>query len=149
MFMGLPIVLQSKFTLEDWLDYVKRFQPPEVFLPPVGVQMMLDAEIPREALGVAKLCRSGMTNLPLQLHRGFEERYGLPILLAYGATEFGGVVVQMGMDDVAKWGDAKRGSTGRAFGEAKVRVVDGDTGAVLPAGEGGLLEVLVPSIRPD
>jgi acyl-coenzyme A synthetase/AMP-(fatty) acid ligase len=90
-----------------------------------------------------------MTNLPVELHKAFEDRYGIPILLSYGATEFGGVVVQMTEDMAREWGRAKLGSTGRAIGEAQVRVVDPDTGEVLRAEAAGLLEVLVPSLSPE
>ena len=51
----------------------------------------------------------------------FKAKYGIPIVLSYGATEFGGVVVQMEEEDALKWGDAKLGSTGRAYGEAQFR----------------------------
>jgi acyl-coenzyme A synthetase/AMP-(fatty) acid ligase len=111
--------------------------------------MVLDANVPPEDLACAKYCRSGMTSLAVDLQRKFEDCYNMPILLSYGATEFGGVVVQMGMDDVAKWGQTKIGSTGRAFGSAKVRVTDVETREVLPPGKEGLLEILVPSIKPD
>jgi acyl-coenzyme A synthetase/AMP-(fatty) acid ligase len=111
--------------------------------------MMLDAGVPREALGPARLCRSGMTKLPIEVQRAFEDKYGIPVVLSYGATEFGGVVIQMEYEHALEWGQRKLGSTGRAYGEAKVRVVDPDSGAVLGPGEEGLLEVLVPSIQPD
>lgn len=145
---GLRIVLQDRFTLEGWLDYVKRYPVPDVYLPPVGIKMMLDADVPREALAHARSCRSGMTRLPVETQRAFEAKYGIPVVMSYGATEFGGVVIQMEVEDALEWGQRKIGSTGRAYGEAQVRVVDPQTGAVLPADKEGLLEVLVPSMGP-
>ena len=147
--VGLRIVLQDRFTLEGWLDYVKRYPQPDVYLPPVGIRMVLDANVPKEALGPARSCRSGMTMLPVETQRAFQERYGIPVLLSYGATEFGGVVIQMELEHAREWGQAKIGSTGKAYGEAQVRVVDADSGEVLTEGREGLIEVLVPSIRPD
>jgi long-chain acyl-CoA synthetase len=146
---GLPMILQNKFTLEGWLEYIGRFSPPDIYLPPVGVQMVLDANLPREALGKAEFCRCGMTSLPVEVQRAFEDRYQIPILIAYGATEFGGVVAQMSLSDAKRWGQQKIGSTGRAFGEAKLRVVDPQTGVELPADQPGALEVLLPSVMAD
>jgi acyl-coenzyme A synthetase/AMP-(fatty) acid ligase len=144
---GMRVLLQNKFTLEGWLDWVKRYRPPYLYLPPVGIKMLLDADVPRELLSSATHCRSGMTTVPIELQVAFKEKYGMPIVMSYGATEFGGVVVQMEEEDALKWGDAKLGSTGRAYGEAQVRVADPDTGEILPPGREGLLEVLVPSIK--
>lgn len=147
MVSGMRIVLQNKFTLDGWLDWVERYRPPNLYLPPVGIKMVLDADVPKEVLSCASHCRSGMTTVPTELQVAFKAKYGMPIVLSYGATEFGGVVIQMEEEDALKWGDAKLGSTGRAYGEAKVRVTHPDTGEVLPPNEEGLLEVLVPSIK--
>jgi long-chain acyl-CoA synthetase len=146
---GLRIVLQDRFTLDGWLDYVKRYPMPDLYLPPMGIQMMLDADVPREALGPARSVRSGMTKLPVEVQRAFEDKYGIPVVMSYGATEFGGVVIQMEYEHALEWGQRKLGSTGRAYGEAKVRVVDPASGEVLDPGQEGLLEVLVPSTGPD
>jgi acyl-coenzyme A synthetase/AMP-(fatty) acid ligase len=55
----------------------------------------------------------------------------------------------MTSDLIPEWGKKKLGSAGRAVGECKVRVINQETGAVLPAGAEGLLEVLVPSVSPN
>lgn len=147
MVSGMRVILQQKFSLEGWLHWVKRYQPPNIYLPPVGIKMVLDADVPKEDLACASHCRSGMTTVPVDLQVAFEDRYGMPLVLSYGATEFGGVVIQMEEEDARKWGRAKLGSTGRAFGEAQVRVVHPETGEILPPDHEGLLEVLVPSIK--
>lgn len=146
MVSGMRMLLQKKFTLEGWLEWVRRFRPDPLYLPPVGIQMVLDADVPKQDLSYATFCRSGMTKVPVEVERAFEEKYGIPILMSYGATEFGGVVVQMELEDSRKWGDAKIGSTGREYGSAKVRVVDPATGEEVATNQEGLLEVLVPSI---
>jgi len=149
MLMRLPIVLAEKFNVRDWHDHILRYRPSEIYLPPSGMQTVMDMDIPVEDLACARILRSGMTNLPVELQRAFEERYGIPVLLSYGATEFGGVVIQMTEEMIPEWGEKKLGSTGRAYGEAQVRVVDPETGEVLPPNAEGLLEVLVPSLSPD
>jgi long-chain acyl-CoA synthetase len=55
----------------------------------------------------------------------------------------------MTLDLHRAWGRAKRGSVGRALPGAALRVVDPDSGAVLAAGEAGLLEVIAPRVGPD
>ena len=64
-----------------------------------------------------------MTHVPPEVQRAFEDRYQVPILLTYGATEFGGVVVQMTEQLAAEWGQRKLGSVGR-----KLRRVEGPGG---------------------
>jgi len=146
MLMQLPMVMVEKFSLEAWHDYIVRYKPTEIYLPPSGMQQLIDSDIPPEDLACARIMRSGMTHLPVEVHAAFEERYKVPVLISYGATEFGGVVIQMTEEMIPEWGRKKRGSTGRAYGEAQVRVVDPDSGEVLGPDESGLLEVLVPSM---
>ena len=49
----------------------------------------------------------------------------------------------------AEWGQKKFGSVGRPFAGAQLRVVDPETGVVLPPGKEGLLEVISPRIGPN
>ena len=75
----------------------------------------------------------------------FFERYGVPILIVYGATEFSGAVAGWTVKDFhARWND-KKGSVGRAFPGVRLQVVDED-GAVLPPGRSGRLQVASPQV---
>ena len=47
-----------------------------------------------------------------------------------------------------EWGQKKFGSVGRSFAGAQLRVVDPETGAVLPPSKEGLLEAISPRIGP-
>jgi long-chain acyl-CoA synthetase len=143
------VVLLDKFSVAGWHDYVRRYRPQATGLPPAGVQMVLDADIPREDLTSIRRLGTGAAPLDPQVQRAFESRYDIPILLSYGATEFGGPVTAMTLDLHAEWGAKKFGSVGRALPGAKLRVVDADSGAVLPAGSEGVLEVVSPRIGPD
>ena len=58
------------------------------------------------------------------LHEAFEARFGIPILTAFGATEFGGVIANWTLDLYREWGAAKRGSAGRASAGAELRIGD-------------------------
>jgi acyl-coenzyme A synthetase/AMP-(fatty) acid ligase len=83
------------------------------------------------------------------VQRQFEAKYGIPVLLSYGATEFGGPVVSMTPQLRAEWGDAKFGSVGRAMPGVELRVRDPLTEEILPPGEEGILEVVSPRMGPD
>ena len=149
LFRGQLPLLVDRFTLPAWHDWVVRFRPRNGGLPPAGVQMILDANIPREDLSSIQYVGTGAAPLEPAVHRAFEARYGVPILLSYGATEFGGPVSAMTPELHAEWGERKFGSCGRAIPGAKVRVVDAVSGAELPPGEEGLLEVVSPRIGPE
>ena len=91
----------------------------------------------------------GAAPLDPAVHARFEARYGIPILLSYGATEFAGPVAMMTAELHAAWGETKRGSVGRALPGVSLRVVDPERANPLPAGETGLLQVIAPRIGPD
>ncbi len=139
----------EKFTVAGWHDHAVRHRPQVSGLPPAGVQMVLDANIPREDLSSIRAIGTGAAALDPSAHKAFEERYGIPILLSYGATEFGGPVTAMTADLHATWGKQKFGTVGRALPGVQLRVIDSNTGAVLGAGEEGILEVVSPRIGPE
>ena len=146
---GHPAELLDRFTIADWHAYVLRYRPQRATLPPAGVRMILDADIPREDLASLESIGTGAAPLDPTVHRAFEDKYGIPILLSYGATEFGGPVTAMTIELIPEWGGKKFGTVGRPFAGATLRVVDPETGAELPPGEEGLLEVIAPRIGPD
>ncbi len=146
---GHPVVLLDRFNVADWHAYVVRYRPQRASLPPAGVRMVLDADIPREDLASVVSIGTGAAPLDPTVHRAFEEKYSIPILLSYGATEFGGPVTAMTMELIPEWGAKKFGTVGRAFAGARLRVVDPDSSEELPAGQEGLLEVIAPRIGPD
>ncbi|GLR66386.1 hypothetical protein GCM10010909_10660 [Acidocella aquatica] len=139
-------VLLNRFTLDGWRDFVRRFQPEMPGLPPGAVGMVLDAGIPPEELACVKMILTGAAPLDPPIQRAFEARYGIPILLSYGATEFGGPVTAMTPELYAQFGNTKLGTVGQPFAGARLRAVDAETGLVLPAGQEGLLEVSAPRI---
>jgi long-chain acyl-CoA synthetase len=143
------VMLLDRFTVAGWHDYVRRFRPQATGLPPAGLQMVLDADIPREDLASIRRLGTGAAALDPSVQRAFEQRYGIPVLLSYGATEFGGPVTAMTLELHAEWGERKFGSVGRALPGAKLRVINADSGEVLPPGREGVLEVVSPRIGPD
>ena len=146
---GQRVALLERFTLAGWHDYVLRYRPAHTGLPPSALQQVLDADIPRDDLASIQALGTGAAPLDPAVQRAFEDRYGIPVLLSYGATEFAGPVAMMTAGLHAQWGRAKLGSVGRALPGVSLRVVDPDSGAVLPPGAEGLLEVIAPRVGPE
>lgn len=146
---GQRIVLLEKFDPRQWAEAVRAYRPVRASLPPVGVRMVLDTGVAKEDLASLTVIGVGGGKLDRALHERFEAAYGIPILTAFGATEFGGVVANWTLDSYRQWGEAKRGSAGRASANVELRVVDAERHEPVAAGETGLLEARVARMGPD
>jgi long-chain acyl-CoA synthetase len=118
-------------------------------LPPPAFRSILDADVPKADLASLNVITTGSASLDLKVQLSFEERYDIPILMSFGATEFSGPIAVMTPDLYAEWGKRKLGSVGRAYAGASLRIVDAEGGAPLPAGEVGILEVRLEHLGPD
>jgi long-chain acyl-CoA synthetase len=141
---GQRVTLVERFTVDAWREHLRRHRPERASLPSAGFQMVLDADVPVEELSALRCVASGAAPLELSVHRAFEAKYNVPILISYGATEFGGPVTSMTPDLHKQWGAHKLGSAGRPLPGVQLRVVDADSGVALPAGREGILEVVSP-----
>jgi acyl-CoA synthetase (AMP-forming)/AMP-acid ligase II/flavin reductase (DIM6/NTAB) family NADH-FMN oxidoreductase RutF len=146
---GQGAVLLERFTVAGWRDYVVRYRPQFTGLPPAGIQMLLDADVPHDDLKSIRAIGTGAAPLDPAVQKAFEDRYGIPILFSYGATEFGGPIVAMTLDLHSEWGGRKFGSVGRPMPGVSLRVIDVESGSVLPPGNDGILEVISPRIGTD
>ena len=146
---GQRAVLLERFSVAGWHDHLLHYRPEISGTPPAGIQMILDADIPPADLSCIRRMGTGAAPLDPTVQRAFEERYGIPILLSYGATEFGGPVTAMTPELHSVWGQKKFGSVGRVIPGAQLRIIDPDSGAILANGKEGLLEVVSPRIGPD
>jgi len=146
---GQPLVLLDKFEPLAWAEAVRVYRPVRATVPPAGIRMLLDAEIPADDLASLMLIAVGGGKLDTNLQEAFEVKYGIPLLPAYGATEFGGVVANWSLDLYRQWGKAKRGSAGRASANAQLRVVDAESGGELPPSVSGRIEVRVARVGPE
>lgn len=138
---GRPLVLFEKFDVQQFERAALEHRPKLVSLPPTALRMIYDAGVPKASLSSLIAIRGGSAPLDPDFAQAFEDRYGVPILDAYGATEFAGGVAGWTWPDHQRWGRQKRGSVGRANQGVLLRIVDRDTGAELPAGQVGLLEI--------
>jgi long-chain acyl-CoA synthetase len=135
-----PIVMLERFTLAGWHAAIAEHHPALAGLPPPAIRAVLASDIPREDLASLRAVIAGTAPVDPALVDAFLDRYGVPILITYGATEFAGAVAGWTLKDFrASWTD-KKGSVGRAFPGVRLQVVDGD-GGVLPPGETGRLQV--------
>ncbi len=138
---GRKLVLQEKFHVDEWVAEIERHGAKVANLPPAALRMILDADVPRERLSSLLALRSGTAPVDPAIIDAFLERYGLPVLVQYGATEFAGGVAGWTIKDFRDFYPKKRGSVGRIHQNIEARVVDGESGQVLPYGTTGILEL--------
>lgn len=141
LLQGRRICLLEKFEPNEWARVVRTYKPRMAMLSPPVIRMILDAGIAKENLQSLEGVTSGTAPLSPQLEREFETTYELPVLPAYGATEFPGSGAGWNLDDHKVFGESKLGSVGRARPGVKIRIVDQQTGDPLPGGEVGLIEL--------
>jgi acyl-coenzyme A synthetase/AMP-(fatty) acid ligase len=146
---GKRLVLLEKFQVDDWVSAIKRYQMPHVGVQPAVVRMVLEAKVPRGDLASLQFLFGGSGPLEPETRQSFEKTYGVPVLWAYGASEFAGNVVAWTPALYAEFGHAKPAASGRPTPGTEVRVVDVSTGAQLPDGQHGLLETRVGVVSPD
>jgi len=138
---GRKFCLLERFTADAFHDAVVRHRPKVVNGPPTALRMLLDAKFPKEDFASLVTFRTGTAPLDPDLADAFYEHYGIPVLQNYGATEYAGGAAGWTMEDFKRYGKEKRGSVGRLNAGVEARAVDPETGATLPAGQTGLLEL--------
>lgn len=143
---GRPLALLEKFTVEAWLEAVIRHRPQVSWLAPASIQALWDADVPPDALSSLVGLRTGSAPLSAELQRNFERKYDLSILVCYGATEFCGVIVMWTLEDHQRFIETKRGSAGRPRPGVQLRIVEEGSNAAVPAGQTGVLEILVARV---
>lgn len=136
---GRSVALLERVDVVEWSRLVERFRLRRAGLPPAAMRTILDERIPADRFASLEAWQTGSAPLAPELQREFESTYGVPVLVAYGATEFGGAVASWTLDLHREWVDAKMGSVGRAVEGVELRVVDPDTGETMASGEAGVL----------
>ncbi len=143
-----PFVLLERFELHRWAEAVREHRPRAVSLVPAALRMVLHSDLRREDLASIRAVTSGTAPLSAEDADAFTEKYGIPVLTSYAATEFGGGVAGWTLADHQKYWRVKHGSVGRANFGAQLRVVDED-GTALGADQIGLLEVKPGQLGPS
>lgn len=146
---GKRMVLLEKFTVDEWVRAVKTYRITRTGVQPAIIRMLLEAEVPAADLASLEYLPGGSGPLEPELRAEFERRYAIPLLWAYGATEFAGSVCAWTLDLYHRHGTEKPGSVGRPLPGVRVRIVDPDSGTEVATGSIGYLEASVEVIGPD
>jgi long-chain acyl-CoA synthetase len=150
LYQARPMVLLEKFVPDEWARAVERYQIKSASLVPAMIQMILEDNIEPQWLKSLKAIRAGTAPLDPQVQLDFEQRYGVPILVDYGAAEFIGGVAGWTLDDHRQYASAKRRSVGRARSDVLLKVAtQDDPETALSASQVGVLSVKCARFGPD
>ncbi|OWJ79588.1 malonate--CoA ligase [Haematobacter genomosp. 1] len=109
-------------------------------VPTFYTRLLDDPRFTRALVGHMRLFTSGSAPLLAETHRAFEDRTGHRILERYGMTE-----TNMTTSNPYE-GERRAGTVGPALPGVEVKITDPETGATLPAGEPGMIEVRGPNV---
>ena len=136
---GGSVVMPHRFSVSNYWETVVRHDCTWINVVPTLIAYLLNAPDPRtQGLDISRLkfCRSASAPLAPELHRAFEEKFGISIIETFGMTETNAPCFTNPYDRSKR----KIGSPGQPFGN-EGKVVDPATGRSLPAGEIGELMV--------
>jgi long-chain acyl-CoA synthetase len=140
LYAGRRLAVLPRFSLGPWVDAVEKHQLRAAGLVPAAMRTLLDSEVPPERLESLQVVTSGTAPCPPEQANELLRRYGVRVLMTYGATEFAGAVVGWTLPLHLEWWERKAGSAGRPYPGVRVRVVD-DTGTELAEDTVGHLEI--------
>ncbi|RJG00642.1 class I adenylate-forming enzyme family protein [Noviherbaspirillum sedimenti] len=143
VFEARPTVLFEKFDAMEFARKLSAHRAKFAALPPTALRMLLDSDATPADLASLSAVRSGTAPLPIETQERFENKFGVPVLTNYGATEFLGTVAGWSLNEYKEWGKTKRGSVGRANAGVELRIVDPATFAPLEQDQVGILEARV------
>jgi malonyl-CoA/methylmalonyl-CoA synthetase len=109
-------------------------------VPTFYVRLLQDPRLTRDLVAHVRLFVSGSAPLLAETHREWQERTGQAILERYGMTE-----TNMNTSNPYD-GDRVAGTVGFPLPGVDLRVVDPESGAPLPQGEVGMIEVRGPNV---
>ena len=148
---GLFVAINTVLMAGASMLFLPKFDAGEVFrllpratvmmgVPTFYTRLLQDKRLSRETTGHMRLFVSGSAPLLADTHREWRERTGHAILERYGMTETN-MLTSNPYD-----GDRVPGSVGYPLPGVQVRIADPETGALLPTGEIGMIEVKGPNV---
>lgn len=141
---GRRLALLDRFEPSAWADLVEEHAVRMAMIPPSTLTMVLEAAIAPQKLAALKAIVCGTAPLDPAIGTRFTEQYGIPVLTAYGATEFPGGLVGWSLEDYHRFHASKPRSAGRPRPGIRIRIVDRENGTELPVGDEGLVAVYSP-----
>jgi acyl-CoA synthetase (AMP-forming)/AMP-acid ligase II len=137
MWIGRPTVILPRFTVLGAKALLSRYPMDALQLTPTMIHMLATSEEELD-LGAVKYVTSGTAPLTIDTRERFEQRFGVPVMQAYGMSETGAVAQERYEDVVA--GKRGPGSVGRLAAGVEVRIRPLDDGdGERPSGEGEIL----------
>ncbi len=136
---GGAMLFLPKFDLEQ----VLRLLPDATTMmgvPTFYTRLLEDARFDRDLTAHMRLSISGSAPLLAETHKQFEARTGLRILERYGMTETN-MITTNPYD-----GERRAGTVGPVLRGVELKITDPETGAQLPDGEIGSIEVRGPNV---
>jgi long-chain acyl-CoA synthetase len=136
---GGSVVMPRRFSVTDFWALAANHACTWINVVPTIIAYLLNAPDPRPAgcdLSRIKFCRSASAPLPPELHRAFEEKFGIGIIETFGMTETNAPCFTNPYEPARR----KVGSPGTAFGN-EAKIIDPATGATQPSGVTG--EIMV------
>jgi malonyl-CoA/methylmalonyl-CoA synthetase len=125
------------------LDEVLRLLPQATVMmgvPTFYTRLLTRPEFDRDLVAHMRLFVSGSAPLSAETHKAFQARTGHAILERYGMTE-------TNMNTSNPYDGARRaGTVGFPLPGVEIRIADPESGAPLPAGEVGMIEVRGPNV---
>jgi long-chain acyl-CoA synthetase len=102
LYVGRSVVLLPKFDAVAAKAAIDHYGIDHLTINPTMLRMLLDDLPPDADLGKVRYASSGTAPLPGTLREAFEQRFGIPVLQAYGQTEaFGGIAIESVRDVLA------------------------------------------------
>jgi crotonobetaine/carnitine-CoA ligase len=117
MHLGVPMAVNAKFSVSRFWSWIADSQATVSNL--MGAMLTLLYKVPpKEDDAATPLRKIAGAPIPEQLHRAFEERFGLQLIEGYGLTETGTMAILNPIDDV------RPGTIGLPLEHTEARVVD-------------------------
>ncbi|MCQ0989106.1 malonate--CoA ligase [Jiella marina] len=148
---GLFVASNTAMIAGAGLIFLPKFDPDAVFhylpqatsmmgVPTFYTRLLADERLNRDSTAHMRLFTSGSAPLLAETHRAFEARTGQRILERYGMTE-----TNMNTSNPYE-GERRAGTVGFPLKGTEIRITDPETGATLPQGEIGVIEVKGPNV---
>lgn len=132
---GAGIAFAERTTPERIFELIARFRPTIlVNVPTMMSTMVAHPSASTQDLSSLRLCTSAGEALPAELHRKWDEMFGIEVVDGIGSSEACHIYISN------RPGAARQGSCGQVVPGYSARVV-GDDGDEMPNGEVGTLEV--------
>lgn len=136
---GGAMIFLPKFDLEQVIANLPRATS-MMGVPTFYTRLLGDERFNKSLTGHFRLFISGSAPLLAETHRQFEQRTGHRILERYGMTE-----TNMSTSNPYE-GERRAGTVGFALPDVELKITDPESGATLPDGEVGIIEVRGPNV---